>query len=400
MGGDGSAIIVWHQSDGINDQIFMSEFGNGEWKHPLNLQDNISPDETSAGFPRVAKDGDGNAIIAWLQYDDSGRQQLFMSELRNGQWMHPLDIQDNISVDGEDVYRHEVAMVDNGDAVAVWQQSDGMNAQIFVSEFRNGQWKHPLDPQDNISPDGDHATVPHVAMGGNGETVVAWRQEPPNKVYKKIFISEYRNGFWTQPLYISPIANDTYYPQVAMDVGGDTIVVWPQDVGTAFLSRQILMSEYRNGLWTHPANDDDYINPFSSYSYTPHTAMDNAGNAVIVWTQDLEMRVFMSEFRNGSWDHPVDWDDYISPPGGTSYDPRVAMCGGEGVIIVWEGAGIFMSEYRDGQWTYPADDQDTISPGGTSTDDPEAAMDGDGNAVIVWQQNDSIFNQIFLSEYR
>jgi len=49
------------------------------WHHPISLSDNISPDGQNASVPQVAMDNNGNAIIAWKQYDGT-YYQIFKSE--------------------------------------------------------------------------------------------------------------------------------------------------------------------------------------------------------------------------------------------------------------------------------------------------------------------------------
>ncbi len=51
------------------------------WTHPSELGDNISPDGTSAIYPVLAMDDNGNAIVLWRQSDGSS-YQLFKSERR------------------------------------------------------------------------------------------------------------------------------------------------------------------------------------------------------------------------------------------------------------------------------------------------------------------------------
>jgi uncharacterized protein YheU (UPF0270 family) len=141
------------------------------------------------GSPQVAMDNNGNAIIVWKQVDGNV-SQVFKSEYRNGQWTHPADLSDNISLDGYSAKYPQVAMDDNGNAIIVWQQSDGSNEQIFKSEYRNGQWTHPADLSDNISPDGMGVGSPQVAMDDNGNAIIVWDQPDGNK--DQIFKSEYR----------------------------------------------------------------------------------------------------------------------------------------------------------------------------------------------------------------
>jgi len=403
MDDNGNAVIVWRQFDGSNFQIFKSEYRSGTWTHPASLSDNISPDGQDAYDPQVAMDDNGNAIIVWSQSDGSN-YQIFKSEYRSGTWTHPASLTDNISPDGQDASSPQVAMDDNGNAVIVWSQYDGsINYQIFKSEYRSGAWTHPASLSDNISPDGQSAFNPQVAMDDNENVVIVWRQSDGNDI-SQIFKSEYRSGSWTHPASlsdnISPDGQDARYPQVAMDDNGNAVIVWRQ-------YGQIFKSEYRSGSWTHPASLSDNISPDGQSAFNPQVAMDDNGNAVIVWRQfdGSNYQIFKSEYRSGSWAHPASLSDNISPDGYDAYDPQVAMDDNGNAVIVWYQSDgsysqIFKSEYRAGSWAHPASLTDNISPDGQHAYEPQVAMDDNGNAVIVWTQYDGSNWQIFKSEYR
>ncbi len=76
----------------------------------------------------------GDAVVVWWQSDGSYKQ-IFKSEYRSGAWTHPASLSDNVSPDGQSTYRPQVAVNASGDAVIVWQQSDGTYLQIFKSEY-------------------------------------------------------------------------------------------------------------------------------------------------------------------------------------------------------------------------------------------------------------------------
>jgi mRNA-degrading endonuclease HigB of HigAB toxin-antitoxin module len=407
MDANGNVLVVWEQEDGSNDQIFMSEYRNGSWSDPADLTDNISPDGQHARDPQVAMDANGNAIIVWRQNDGSN-DQIFMSEYRNGSWSHPADLSDNISPDGQTARAPQVAMDSNGNAIIIWRQNDGGNNQIFMSEYRNGSWSHPADLTDNISPDGQNALDSQVAMDSGGNAIVVWRQNDGSN--EQIFKSEYRNGSWSHPAdltdSISPDGQDADDPQVAMDSNGNAIVVWEQNDGGNY---QTFMSEYRNDSWSHPADLTDNISPDGQDAYGPQVAMDSNGNVIVVWEQydGGDNQIFMSEYRTDSWSHPADINDNISPDVQEAYNSQVAMDSNGNAIIVWEqydggNFQVFVSEYRNGSWSHPADLNDNISPDGQDAGDSQVAMDSDGNAAIVWHQIDvgGINSQIFMSEFR
>ncbi len=354
MDNNGNAIIVWEQLDGTYYQIYKSEYRSGAWTHPSSLTANISPDGQNAEFPQVAMDNNGNAVIVWQQSDGTN-SQIFKSEYRNGAWTHPSSLTANISPDGQNAELPQAAMDDNGNAVIVWLQSDGTNYQIFKSEYRNGAWTHPSSPTDNISPDGKHAYEPQAAMDNNGNAVIVWYQDDGSGE-DQIFKSEYRNGAWTHPANLTDnISPDVQYasdPQVAMDDNGNAVIVWQQLDGTY---NQIYKSEYRGGVWTHPSALTDNISPDGQGAYYPQVAVDNNGNAVIVWQQfdngGLKYQIFKSEYRNNAWSHPSSLTDNISPDGQSAFSPQAAMDNNGNAVIVWYQSDgtyyqIFKSEYR------------------------------------------------------
>jgi uncharacterized protein YheU (UPF0270 family) len=299
-----------------------------------------------------------------------------------------------------------VAISDNGEAVVVWTQSDGSNIQIFRSEYRNGSWTDPADLMDNISPDGERAGYPEVALGDNGDAVIVWQQI--DGATDQIFRSEYRDGSWSDPTSltdnISPDGQDAFEPQVAMNDNGDAVIVWYQSDG---MSQQVFRSEYRNGSWTDPASLMDNISPDGQTAFSPQVALSDNGDAVIVWYQSdgSNDQTFRSEYRDGSWIDPSSLSDNISPDGKSASNSQVAMNGNGDAIIVWyqsDGANlqIFRSEYRSGTWRDPSSLLDNISPNGGHAAFPQAELNNNGDAIIAWEQNDGMFNQIFRSEFR
>ncbi len=304
MDNRGNAIITWLQSDTANNQVFISEYRNGSWKHPLDTLDNISPDSQNASAPCIAMDSKGNAIISWVQESGSGKR-LYKSEYRIGSWtsdwIHPTDlVSDNISPVGTGPASTTplVAMNDAGDALIVWYQSNTSNFQVFMSQYRNGSWTHPSGLNDNISLDGKDAVAPQVAMDNSGNGIIVWQQSDGTNI--QIFMSEYRNGSWKHPSdltdNISPDGKDAIWPNVAMDNNGNAIITWIQSDGT---NDQIFMSEYRNGSWKHPSGLTDNISPDGGDTFYTDIAMDDTGNAIIVWHQfnGPEEQIFKSEYR-------------------------------------------------------------------------------------------------------
>jgi hypothetical protein len=191
MDSSGNTLITWMQEDaGATYHVFKSEYRNSIWDYPANLDDHISLSGQVAEAPCPAMDDNGNAIVVWQQSDGSNLQ-IFKSEYRNSTWSHPSGLNDNISPDGQGAEQSQAAMDNSGNCIIAWSQDDGTNSQMFKSEFRNDTWTHPADLTDNFSPDGTHASeYPDIAMNSLGEAVIVWAQ--PDGSNYQIFLSEYR----------------------------------------------------------------------------------------------------------------------------------------------------------------------------------------------------------------
>jgi hypothetical protein len=396
MDDNGNAIIVWSQSNGTNDQIFKSEYRSGTWTHPTSLTDNISPDGQDARSPQVAMDNNGNVIVVWQQSDGT-KLQIFKSEYRGGVWTHPASLAVNISPDGQSATGPYVAMDNNGNAIIVWQQNDGAKDQIYKSEYRGSAWTHPISLADNISPDGQHAVGPRVAMDDNENVIIVWYQSDGTRIH--IFKSEYRGGAWSSPISITNnTSEDACGPQPSMDNNGNAIIIWQQ---YDLAHQEISKSEYRGGVWTNPA----YLAELTGYF---SVAMGDNEDAIIAWCQSdgTDDQIFKSEYRGGAWTNPVGLTDNISPDGFNASEVQTDMDNDGSVIIVWSQSNgtnnqIFKSEYRSGVWIHPTSlAHDNISPNEQNAVGPRVAMDNNGNAIIVWCQSDGTTQQIFKSEYR
>lgn len=418
------------------------------WSHPASLAANISQDAADAINPQVVMDGNGNAIAVWVQLDGNGDQQVFMSDYNlttPNAWTHPFSLADNISPDGTNAFNPKVAIGVNGannDAVIVWAQKNGAGqfatTQVFMSEYRAGTWQHPASLTDSINPAGSRAFEdPTVAMDDNGNAIIAWRQlDGPilGVDFPLLYVSEYRAGSWAHPANLaasfSQAANEVRFPpDVAMDNNGNAIVAWRQYSGGGSGQFLVYRREYRSGSWSAVPNvATDSISPIISGSIAsgPKVAMDNSGNAIIVWNQAIGepqphpyfpsdnpaddpveiTHIFKSEYRSGVWVDPANQFDNISPNGLNALAPQVAMDNNGQAMITWVQADpqqkvqLFKSEYRGSAWTHPASLTDNISPDSQGVASHALAMDDSGSAIITWLQFDGSRYQTYKSEYR
>jgi hypothetical protein len=128
--------------------------------------------------------------------------------------------------------------------------------------------------------DGDDAEFPQVAMSLSGNAVVVWTQYDGRLSH--IWANQYTSGrgwSWAQP-----IETETEYTafdsRVAVDPAGNALALWVQSDGTHY---RVWANRYDAVRAWGKAQVIDAENAGAAYS--PWLAMDPAGNGLAVWHQ-------------------------------------------------------------------------------------------------------------------
>jgi hypothetical protein len=130
------------------------------------------------------------AVIVWSQDVLPGKSSLFKSTFRNSNWTHPTGVNDHFGV-GDHINEFVVAMDAAGDVVVAFTAADASFSWVTcLSERRYDSWIHPTTLAEHISPGSTVATQPAIAIDGNSEVTVIWRQS--DGTFQKTYASEYR----------------------------------------------------------------------------------------------------------------------------------------------------------------------------------------------------------------
>lgn len=128
-GPPGTAYAVWRQ----NDAVFFSRFATGNWSVARQVSGS-NPSHT----PRIAVDGNGNAILVWLQKPaGSGFDDLFYAAFTatNGAISGAFQLDTEATGDAASP---SLSVAANGAAVVAWLQSAGAqsNPSVVARVFR------------------------------------------------------------------------------------------------------------------------------------------------------------------------------------------------------------------------------------------------------------------------
>lgn len=352
----------------------------------------IEIDESGdAWYPRVAIDDQGNAIAVWHQHDG----------VYYNIWANHYDAVEGWGIatvidteNSGNAVGPQVGMDDNGNAIAIWSQNDGVMTNITSNRYVKGAGWGPPELAENYdlgSPFG-----PHLAVDRSGNAMIVWQQFNGSK--ESILSNRYEVGIgWGTPeLVETDDTNNSYVHQVGLDASGNAIAVWVRHNGT---SRNIMANRYVVGSgWGTPLLLENYNN---INTYEPRVAVSDNGNAMAIWRQHdgLNYNLWVSRYEMGTgWDAPAVIEDNDV---GSAYGYHVEMDDVGNAMVIWH--------MWDGTWqNLWAKRYDAVTGWGTSeiietvdrdTEDPELSMNGEGIAMAIWTQNDGSLDNIWSNRY-
>lgn len=382
----GDILLSWSQNiqdDSVDNKVFKKEFLNREWKNPKGTDDFIGSTKSGA-YPQtcVITDKDisyllwsqndenfsrqylgtkldniwvfpgyedyfsfygkdashvtfkvnskGNGVLVWVQPNSVGDLNVYVAELKDGNWIWPL-IEEPINrsyYTTDRISNLEVEINDSGDKVLVWNQFNTYEDDIVMTESHGDKpWSKPVGiNSETVSRQATGVNGPSLSMNSVGHAIIAWSEDKDSignnsKIYK-IENSIDENGNWEwdkfdRNNYISVGSNDNNNqdPSVAINNEGYAIITFQYEVGIFQYENYITKFSPVTGKWSTPARisprgTDVFGDEFKSNSYSAKVTMDNRNNAAILWSQETSpgtqfYQLFKAESHNVSGD---DWE--------------------------------------------------------------------------------------------
>lgn len=251
----------------------------------------------------------------------------------------------------------QIAESTHGDIVAVWEQFDGEHYNIWANSSRAHQgWGRARLLQ---ASDGAHAYNPRVAINANGQAAAVWVQMHSANGTYAVWSSRLEPGAgWGDAVLVeSGNAGPTYAPAVAIDARGGATAAWQQSDGRRI---HVRASRFVPGAgWgraSHLERGDGDLG-------APQVAMDAGGNALVVWPRFHISRTDLWASRyvaGGAWDKAMRID---AVPGYVHTPVVMAAAGSPGEFTVsWEQqegfrTGAKVSHYQSGRGWRAASDE-------------------------------------------
>lgn len=397
LGPDGHALLAWTHATSTEGSVVLAEPAAAGW----TVTEVSSP---SRGLePAIALGPEGRALLSWKLELDDGEVWL-ASRDDHGAWSWPERAQSWAGA----AYEPRVGFGPDGEALLVWNQWTGDNFGVAVArrpaEDPDGAFRGPQAVEDLLSPAVNYSNAPRLAIGPDGDAVIAWYQAPVDDLM--VFASERAPGdpAFSRPDaagHLSPAGGpvDSHpeaNPQPAVHASGRAAVAWTQQLDDD-RAAVFVATRDPDGAWRRPASLDDSISDRSAYARCPRPAFAPDGTLVITWYETVGARSSVL-----AWRHPVDEDpsgpEVLSEPDAEAVHPALGIAPDDGTVVVWsqrEGMAwqVVARRHQPGppRWlpTEPlADAQLGLAP------TPALAVSDDGQVLVAWAEGSVVEGRV------
>ena len=289
-----------------------------------------------------------------------------------------------------------VAMDADGDFVVTWNSSgqDGSSQGIYAQRYNSAGEAQGSEFRVNTYTS-DAQSNPSVAMDSGGDFVVIWQSDGQDGSGDGIFAQRYDAAGVAQgsEFRVNTYTNSNQADlSVAMDADGDFVVTW-QSNGQDGSSQGIYGQRYNaSGV----AQGSEFkVNTYTTGSQNnPAVAMDDDGDFVVTWQSNAQDASFYSIYGQRYSASGVAQgsefrvNTYASD---AQSNPSVAMDAGGDFVVTWEsygqdgsGSGVYGQRYNATGVAQGSEFR--VNTYTTSNQrSPAVAMDADGDFVVTWQ---------------
>ncbi|MDX1409979.1 MAG: hypothetical protein R3330_17640, partial [Saprospiraceae bacterium] len=251
MDSSGNALVVWNSQLYENGSYYLQVFAR-YWSadtESWSVTKQISSDDIEGFFnPRIGFDDSGNAIAVWIREPaDSNDPDALVYNRYNtggGSWGSPVEAFD---IEKDRYEPLDMAVDAQGNAIVVWVNADDSYLPDAVNSVQasrfdtvTGNWSVPLRLDSYNAPGEAHD--PQVIFDVEGNAHVAWwrdrRTEP--RIFGQVFANRYdaETGGWnTSAMRILGARDDDEgrFPALAVNEAGEAVMTF--ELGEVYVSR-------------------------------------------------------------------------------------------------------------------------------------------------------------------
>ncbi|SFM32202.1 hypothetical protein [Marinobacter zhejiangensis] len=346
-----------------------------------------------ARFPQIALDGNGNATAVWQQSDGT-YENIYANRYTPATGWGSAELVENGS--SGHAYWPQIAVDSAGNAIAVWYQDDGTNYNLYANRYTASSGSWGTEELLESSNAGD-VVYPSIAFDSNDNAIVVWQQS--DGTYESIYANRYTpaTGWGTAELIESGNNGNATQPKIVFDSADNAIAIWNQGNG----SDDIFINRYTAGAgWG--TEEVIAIGSFGN-AVSPQIAIDSNGNAIAVWLEQDGTKVSLYANRYTASTDVWGGEELIEDSDdGHAYSPQVVIDSNDNGIVVWHQSdsgntnSVYAKRYTPGAgWGAEELIESSISD---DAEYPKIVIDGDDNVIAVWHQDNHLYANRYAAD--
>jgi hypothetical protein len=377
------------------------------WTAPETL----SPAGRFAFNPDVDIDQSGNAVFVWVRRDGTsdcgGSPGCNRIQLVARSAGGTLSAVQDISPPGLHAMKPQVRVDPNGNAVIAWYGHSQLGTGVactdcsFLTRARSADGT--LSTTQTLAPAGEayaselDGVFPELGVDQSGNAVFAWvhNDETTNCSGSGCYpVARARSATGTLSATQIVVGPPAGQPEVAVEPDGDAVFVWSRRVdgttGCGGVGCPRVQTRVRSASGQLSAIQT--LTPGGQAASVAQVGVDQAGNAVVVWTQrdGIQARV---RYADGTLS-PI---QTLAPPQGAV---KVAFNQAGDAAVIWQlntdgttscagqGCARIQGRVRHADGTLAP--IQTLSPSGQHAYFADVGIDQSGNAIFAWQRYDGM----------
>lgn len=335
------AAAIWTQTDGTDIRLYGAVYSDGTWSAAARI-DNLDTDDPSELF--VKADANGDAIAVWLQSDGSMRR-VYSSLYSDGSWSTPTIVDTGAIKKATSL---EFEMKDSTSGYALWKQTDSSgNSRTYVSIYSDGSWSTPTAISDSAYNAQDHT----LAINDSNNGLIGWTIESSTSKQQCYTLKIESGTLASSSTRLDNVDYDCDELTLAINASGQIIATWSQENADAYAD--VVTSFYDGTSWSDPTWLDQ------SFLYTISTLqshLNDDGQAIVSWVSIDESSVskcHASNFLNSEWSSATQFDEL-----GIRGDLCFSEIDNDGnATLIWyetdslDNYSLYAAAHSDGTWS-------------------------------------------------
>jgi hypothetical protein len=339
--------VAWVESAAVKVRRWNKNSGN--WEKIIPVETRGLPQDVTIGA-----DGNGNVIVAWCQGLDTTDPLagVWTSRTSDGlSWGKPEQIATSFT------WNLQLAVARNGNArVAYAKQEASASAEwrLYSTYYDGSSWPQS-DTLISSAPSGSDSEPRMVINATTGDGILIFDTQGAGTAAVTL-----TGQTVSAPTTMNPnhATNTLQYRAIAMNRKGEGVFVWSESTA----SLDVMFARTYNSAQGWSSVSPEILSSY--YVASIAVALDEQGNATIVWQQDFSTGVNMMGIHgkvNGAWSEktPLETDNQAGNLTTEYGYPKLAIDASGNVLAVWRKAvslsnpttyGAYASRFAGGSW--------------------------------------------------